>query len=99
MAVVALGDWGMFWIFVAGFLGGVIRGLMGISKYIGKTPTRKRKIRRDWLVFTLLSSGGLGLLVGVFIADDVRFALLAGYAGTDFIEGLYKIKMRNRNWG
>lgn len=98
MAVVAIGEWSMFWIFVAGFLGGIIRGLMGISKYIGKTPTKKRKIRKDWLIFTLLSSGGLGLLVGVFIADDVRFALLAGYAGTDFIEGLYKIKMKNRNW-
>jgi hypothetical protein len=40
----------------------------------------------------------MGLLAGVFIADDVKFALLAGYAGTDFIENLFKIKMRKRNW-
>ena len=98
MAVITVDGWGIFWIFVAGFIGGVIRGLIGVSKYIGKTPTQKRKIRRDWLIFTLLSSGGIGLLVGVFIADDIRFALLAGYAGTDFIEGVYKIKMKSRSW-
>jgi len=98
MAVITSDGWAMFWIFLAGFLGGVIRGIIGVSKYISKTPTKKRKIRKDWLIFTLLSSGGIGLLVGVFIADDVRFALLAGYAGTDFIEGMYKIKMKNRKW-
>lgn len=99
VVAMAIEGWGMFWIFVAGFLGGVIRGLIGVSKYIGKTPTKKRKIRKDWLAFTLLSSGGIGLLVGVFIADDIRFALLAGYAGTDFIEGMYKLKMKSRSWG
>ena len=88
----------MYEIFVAGFLGGVIRALVGLSKYITKTPSKKRKFRKDWLVVSLLSSGGLGLIVGVFIADDVRFALLAGYAGTDFIESLFKIKMKGRDW-
>ena len=85
-------------IFAAGFLGGIIRALVGLSKYISKTPSKKRKYRMDWLAVTLVTSGGLGLLAGVFIADDVRFALLAGYAGTDFIEGLFKIKMKKRNW-
>ncbi len=85
-------------IFIAGFLGGLIRALVGITKYLTAAPSRKRKIRSDYLVLTLLSSGGLGLLAGVFIADDVKFALLAGYAGTDFIENLFKIKMRKRNW-
>lgn len=88
----------MLWIFVAGFLGGLIRGLVGISKQIRTSPSKKRKIRRDYLAVTLLSSGGLGLLVGVFISDDVRFALLAGYAGVDFIESLFKIKMGKRTW-
>ena len=88
----------MIEIFAAGFLGGVIRGLLGISKKIRSSPSRKKKIRKDYIAVTLLTSGGLGLLVGVFIADDVRFALLAGYAGTDFIENLYKIKMKKREW-
>ena len=84
--------------FIAGFLGGLIRGLVGITKYLTAAPSKKRKIRPEYIVLTLLSSGGLGLLVGVFITDDVRFALLAGYAGTDFIENLFKIKMKKRNW-
>ena len=88
----------MIEIFAAGFLGGVIRGLVGIAKYISASPSKKRRIRTDYIVFTLLASGGLGLLVGIFIIDDVRFALLAGYAGTDFVEGLFKIKMKKRNW-
>jgi len=85
-------------IFIAGFLGGMIRGLLGITKYLTAAPSRKRKIKNTYLLLTLLSSGGMGLLAGVFIADDVKFALLAGYAGTDFIENLFKIKMRKRNW-
>jgi fluoride ion exporter CrcB/FEX len=85
-------------IFAAGFIGGIIRALVGLSKYISATPSKKRKFRTDWLIVSLLSSGGLGLLAGVFIADDVRFALLAGYAGTDFVEGIFKIKMKNRKW-
>ena len=88
----------MLWIFAAGFLGGVIRGLVGISKVIRASPSRKKKIRKDYLAVTLLSSGGLGLMVGVFIADDIRFALLAGYAGADFIENLYKIRMKKMEW-
>ena len=88
----------MIEIFVAGFLGGVIRGLVGISKTIRASPTRKKKIRKDYIAITLLTAGGLGLMVGVFVANDVRFALLAGYAGSDFIENLYKIKLKKKEW-
>lgn len=84
------------WVFIAGFLGGLIRGLMGISKQV--RATGKTVVRRDYVLVTLLASGGLGLMVGVFISDDVKFALLAGYAGTDFIESLFKIKMGKRAW-
>lgn len=84
-------------IFAAGFLGGIIRGLVGISKQIRASPSKKKKLRKDYLAVTLLASGGLGLLVGVFIAEDIRLALLAGYAGTDFLENLYKIKLRKTN--
>ena len=88
----------VLFIFIAGFLGGVIRGLVGITKYVNATPSKKRKVRREWIVLSLLSSGGMGLLAGVFIANDVKFALVAGYAGTDFIESMFKIKMKTQNW-
>ena len=88
----------MIEIFIAGFMGGVIRGLVGISKHIRTSPSKKKKIRKDYFLVTLLASGGLGLMVGAFIADDIRFALLAGYAGTDFLENLYKIKIKQKEW-
>ena len=88
----------MIEIFIAGFLGGMIRGLMGITKYLSASPTKKKKIRTGYIVLSLLSAGGMGLLAGVFIADDIKFALLAGYAGTDFIESLSKIRMKKQTW-
>ncbi len=88
----------VLFIFIAGFLGGVIRGLVGITKYVNATPSKKRNVRKEWVVLSLLSSGGMGLLAGVFIANDVKFALVAGYAGTDFIESIYKIKLKTQNW-
>ena len=88
----------LLYIFLAGFMGGIIRGLVGITKYINATPSKKRKVRKDWIILSLLTSGGLGLMAGVFIAEDIKFALVAGYAGTDFIESLFKIKMKTRNW-
>ena len=79
-------------------LAGVIRGLVGIAKEMRSSPSKKKNIRKDYLVVSILAAGGLGLLVGVFITDDVRFALLAGYAGTDFLENLFKIKMKKKDW-
>ena len=84
----------MLEIFAAGFLGGIIRGLVGVSKKISASPSKKKVIRKDYLAVTLFTAGGLGLMVGVFIANDIRFALLAGYAGSDFIENLNKIRMK-----
>ena len=88
----------MIEIFIAGFLGGLIRGLMGITKYLAASPTKKKKIRTGYIILSLASAGGMGLLAGVFIAEDIKFALLAGYAGTDFIENLFKIKMKKQTW-
>ncbi len=83
-------------VFLAGFLGGIIRGLIGIAKKV-RSAQKKTKIRKDYIILTLLTSGGLGLLVGLFV-DDLKLALLAGYAGTDFIESIFKIKMRKEKW-
>jgi len=86
----------MIFVFLAGFLGGIIRGLIGIAKKV-RSSQKKTKIRKDYIILTLLTSGGLGLLVGLFV-DDLKLALLAGYAGTDFIESIFKIKMRKEKW-
>ncbi|MCD6398498.1 MAG: hypothetical protein J7L08_01120 [Candidatus Aenigmarchaeota archaeon] len=86
----------LVFIFLAGFLGGVIRALVGIVKKV-RSASKKTKIRRDYIILNLLSGGGIGLLVGLFV-NDLKLALLAGYAGTDFLESLFKIKMRKESW-
>jgi len=86
----------LVFIFLAGFLGGVIRALVGIVKKV-RSSSKKTKIRRDYIILNLLSGGGVGLLVGLFV-NDLKLALLAGYAGTDFLESLFKIKMRKESW-
>lgn len=86
----------LIFVFLAGFLGGVIRALVGIVKKV-RSASKKTKIRRDYILLNLLSGGGIGLLVGLFVSD-LKLALLAGYAGTDFLESLFKIKMRKEAW-
>jgi hypothetical protein len=70
-----------------GFLGGIVRALVGIIKY-KKTHTRFVFLPGRFL-FTLIASGVIGVFVALLIANDYRIALLAGYAGTDLIEGIY----------
>lgn len=88
----------MLQIVAAGFIGGLVRGLVGISKKIRSKPIDAEiEVSRQYLAISLLSSGGVGLLAGAFISEDIRFALLAGYAGSDFLENAYKIKMRQQS--
>ncbi|MBI4451342.1 hypothetical protein HY642_05180 [Candidatus Woesearchaeota archaeon] len=81
---------------LGGFAGGFIRATVGILKYYSYFGKKRFKMQPRYLLATLLASSLLGIIAGLFIADDVRFAILAGYAGTDFLEGLYKIQFRKK---
>ncbi len=86
--------------FVAGLLGGLLRGGVGVSKYI--TSYKDVEIRPYYFAGTVLFSGIVGY-VSVWIAADlaevfleverlpIAFALIVGYAGGDFIENAFKI--------
>ena len=76
----------------AGFTGGLIRGLVGILKAV----RQGRKLKRKYFVTTLVLSALIGLIAGMFVENDVRFAVLAGYVGGDFIESLYKVRFREK---
>ena len=80
----------------AGFAGGLIRACVGILKWQTRTPTRRMNFSSQYISATVLLAGMLGVVSGLYIGNDPRFAVLAGYAGTDFIEGLYKAKFRKR---
>lgn len=76
-----------------GILGGLVRALVGIVKYFEKNK-EGQSIRWGYLAFSLLVAAIVGGVVGAIANSDWRFALIAGYAGTDFLEGLYKIRMK-----
>lgn len=79
-------------IVVGGIAGGLLRSMVGILKAI----RMGRKLSRRYFIATLGIAALLGTVAGLFVANDLRFAILAGYAGSDFIEGLYKAEFRRR---
>ncbi|MEK6887602.1 MAG: hypothetical protein AABX14_01520 [Candidatus Aenigmatarchaeota archaeon] len=80
----------------AGLAGGLIRAAVGILKWQTRAPTKSMKFSKRYLLSTVLLSGLLGVVAGLYIMNDARFAVLAGYAGTDFIDSLYKVRFRER---
>lgn len=76
-----------------GILGGFVRVLVGIAKYFEKNK-QGQKIRFWYLVFTLFVAAIVGGLADALANGDWRLTVIAGYAGTDFLEGLYKIKKK-----
>jgi hypothetical protein len=81
----------MIYIILAGAVGGLIRGVLGIAKdlVLKKEPT----INWFWFIITVLISALLGAVVASFFSGQGIMAFLGGYSGTDFIEGLIKIKL------
>jgi len=76
---------------IMGAAGGAVRSLVGILKYMERNR-RNEKLRVGYLLFSILVSAVIGGFAGALAGGSWRIAALAGYAGTDFIESLYKIK-------
>lgn len=76
-----------------GVLGGLVRALVGVAKYLEKNK-REGKVYPSYLAFSLFVAAIVGGLAGALADGDWRVAAIAGYAGTDFLEGLYKIRQR-----
>ena len=69
-----------------GALGGLTRGLVGLLKAL----SLRRKILWTYYSITVLIALIIGAFVGIIFNFDPRLSLLAGYAGTDILEGIYK---------
>ena len=78
-----------------GFLGGIIRGLVGFTK--NKTIEKVNHFKTPYFLITILISGIVGAAAGALADTEWQISFLAGYAGTDFIESLYKIKFLRDN--
>jgi|SRR3990167_100338 len=87
-------------ILIAGFIGGVLRGLVGYIKY--KSSYKSVPFNAKYFFGTTAVSGLVGLLAAwvtkdlglTFLGMDTispAIAFIIGYAGGDFIENLYKI--------
>lgn len=73
-----------------GFLGGSVRAIIGLVKNAQKNKT----ITIEKLMITLIGAGIIGVFAIIFIPNDPKFCLLAGYGGTDFLENLWKLKLK-----
>ena len=76
---------------LSGFLGGIIRGLVGFVK--NKTLEKANHFKPSYFLITILISGIVGASAGILADTEWQVSFLAGYAGTDFIENLYKIRL------
>lgn len=90
----------MLTFFFAGFLGGVIRGILGITKHV----LSYKDVKMRWLYFSSLAliSGLIGLVaawivqqMGISLMEievlSPAIALIVGYAGGDFLENIFKV--------
>lgn len=85
-------------LFLAGFLGGIVRGTCGYLKQFLRFKETKFKV--SYFFLSCLLSGFTGAIV-VIALKDIGFAmegkfpfglaLIVGYAGGDFLENIYKI--------
>ena len=81
----------IWWVLVAGAVGGILRGVLGIAKDL----VTKKELTINWVWFgvTVAIAAVLGMITASFFADDLRVAILGGYSGSDFVEGLMKLKL------
>ena len=69
-----------------GGIGGLTRGFIGLLKAL----SLRRKILWPYYAITVIIAVVIGIFVGIIFDFDPRLSLLAGYAGTDILEGIYK---------
>lgn len=71
---------------ILGGVGGLTRGIVGLLKAL----SLRRRIIWGYYAITVLIAVIIGLFIGIVFNFDSRLSLLAGYAGTDILEGIYK---------
>ena len=69
-----------------GGIGGLTRGVVGLLKAL----SLRRRILWGYYVITVTVAAIIGIFTGIIFNFDYRLSLLAGYAGTDILEGIYK---------
>jgi len=87
-----------FFILLAGFFGGVIRGLVGFLKH--QYAYKNVPFKLSYFLVMSFISGIIGLMAAMAIREigfelnnifSPALSFIVGYAGGDFIENIYKI--------
>ncbi|MFA5729979.1 MAG: hypothetical protein WC938_02015 [Candidatus Paceibacterota bacterium] len=90
-------------ILIAGFGGGFVRGLIGFLKH--QYDYKNTAFNLPYFFVMMFLSGIVGLLVAVGIKNSMisfegvsyispAIAFIIGYAGGDFLDGIYKILLK-----
>ena len=73
-----------------GLLGGTARAAVGLLKAMRTNV----KILWPYALLTICCSAIVGVTAGIIFDSDLKISLIAGYAGTDLLENVYKIIFR-----
>lgn len=84
----------MLAIILGGLIGGALRGIMGIAKSL--ILKKNEEINYGWFFVSVAVAMAIGVFAATFMEGDFRIALLAGYAGSDLLESLVKLKFKEK---
>src|SRR3990167_11495540 len=84
----------MFSIILGGLLGGALRGIMGIAKSL--ILKKEEQINYGWFFVSVAVAMAIGVFAASFMGGGVEIALLSGYAGSDLLESLVKLKVKDK---
>lgn len=77
---------------VMGLLGGMARAAVGILKAV----RRRKKLVWAYTLTTIICSAAIGAVAGLLFDTDFKISIIAGYAGTDLLENIYKITFKRK---
>ena len=80
----------LYWNLLFGLAGGLARGFVGILKAYQK----KEKLNWQYFLITIFASSVIGAVASIFVNGDYRLSIIAGYAGMDILENVYKIGLK-----
>ena len=84
----------MWAIILGGLLGGALRGIMGIAKSL--ILKKEEQINYGWFFVSVAVAMAIGVFAASFMGGGFEIALLSGYAGSDLLESLVKLKFKDK---
>ena len=81
-------EWLIF--LLSGMAGGLLRALVGLVKS-QSFQQKNWKYQPFYFWVTVFTAAVLGMISGILVETSWKLAFLAGYAGSDFLESMYKL--------